>query len=44
LPTSSAATRWMIWSLSWISSSISAFLRSDDPTGGCPQEPQSERR
>jgi hypothetical protein len=30
LPTSNAATRWMIWSWSWVSSSTQASLRSDD--------------
>src|SRR5215218_9048085 len=30
VPTSNAATRWMIWSLSWVSSSTSASLGSDD--------------
>ena len=30
MPTSKAATRWMIWSLSCVSSSTSASLRSDD--------------
>jgi hypothetical protein len=32
LPTSNAATRWMIWSLSCVSSSTPASLCSDDPT------------
>src|SRR5215217_1322970 len=36
LPTSNAATRWMISSVSCVSSSTPASLRSDDPTGRLP--------